>query len=147
MTIEKGKILVWAFKLGLGALLLYAGIMKLLDPAGFAEEISNYRFLPELAPFLAVMLPPVEVLLGCVLVVAGTKNPWLSAAALGTTLLMAVFTVAVTQAVLRGIDTSCGCFGSDSGPITWLTVIRVIGLGVISAWLVRYTIGTQRQLS
>jgi uncharacterized membrane protein YphA (DoxX/SURF4 family) len=140
------KILAWALKLGLGFLLLYAGGMKLLDPSLFAEEIANYRFLPELAPWLAALLPPIEVVLGCTLIAAPTRSPWFSAAAMGATLLMGMFTVAVVQAVLRGIDTDCGCFGSDSGPITWLTVIRVIGLGLASGWLVRYTIGTQRQL-
>jgi hypothetical protein len=111
--------------------------MKLLDPAAFAEEIANYRFLPELAPMLAVILPPVEVVLGITLIIARTRNPWLPAAALASTALMAVFTVAVTQAVLRGIDTGCGCFGAGSGPVTWLTIIRVLGLGAASAWLVR----------
>ena len=66
---------------------------------------------------------------------------------------MAVFSIAVSQAVLRGIDTTCGCFGADSGPITWLTVLRVIGLGGVSGWLVpradarAQTIGTQRQFT
>lgn len=140
MTTERSRgtlIAIWVVKLALGALLVYAGVMKLLGPADFAEEIANYRFLPQLAPFLAVMLPPIEVLLGTVLIVSGARSEWLPAAALGSTLLMAVFTVAVTQAVLRGIDTSCGCFGADSGPITWLTVLRVVGLGAASGWLVR----------
>ena len=43
--------------------LIYAGAMKLLDPSGFAEEIANYRFLPELAPLLAIILPPTELAL------------------------------------------------------------------------------------
>ena len=136
-TEKRIEILRWIVKLLLGGLLLYAGAMKLLDPAGFAEEIANYRFLPEIAPMLAVVLPPVELALGATLIVAGLRNPWLPAAALGSALLMVVFTIAVTQAVLRGIDTSCGCFGTSSGPITWLTVIRVIGLGAASGWLVR----------
>jgi hypothetical protein len=128
---------VWAAKLVIGGVLVYAGLMKLLEPAAFAEEIANYRFLPELAPLLAVILPPVEVAIGAVLIAARLRNPWLPAAALGSTVLMAVFGVAVTQAVLRGIDTSCGCFGADSGPVTWLTVMRVIGLAAASGWLVR----------
>ena len=145
ITDAKSVILPWIIKLALGALLLYAGAMKLLDPAGFAEEIANYRFLPQLAPMLAVILPPIEAALGLTLIFSRLRNPWLPAAALGSALLMAVFTVAVTQAVLRGIDTSCGCFGADSGPVTWLTVMRVIGLGAASGWLLAQTIGTQRQ--
>jgi uncharacterized membrane protein YphA (DoxX/SURF4 family) len=138
MTTDKINAgLRWGIKLVLGGVLLYAGVMKLLDPTGFAEEIANYRFLSELAPVLAVVLPPVEIALGATLILARLSNPWLPAAALGSALLMAVFTIAVAQAVLRGIDTSCGCFGTESGPITWLTVMRVIGLGAASGWLVR----------
>jgi uncharacterized membrane protein YphA (DoxX/SURF4 family) len=134
---NRRSIAVWTIKLLLGGLLLYAGAMKLLDPSAFAEEIANYRFLPQLAPMLAVVLPPIEIALGAVLIGARPKNPWMASAALGSALLMAVFTVAVTQAVLRGIDTNCGCFGTDSGPITWFTVMRVVGLGVVSGWLAR----------
>ena len=138
MSTDKINVaLRWGIKMILGGVLLYAGVMKLLDPTGFAEEIANYRFLSELAPFLAIVLPPVEIALGVTLILTRLSNPWLHAAALGSALLMVVFTIAVTQAVLRGIDTSCGCFGAESGPITWLTVMRVIGLGAASGWLVR----------
>jgi hypothetical protein len=41
---------------------------------------------------------------------------------------MAVFTVAVAQVTVRGINVSCGCFGGDSGPITIATVARDLGL-------------------
>jgi hypothetical protein len=43
-------------------------------------------------------------------------------------LLLAVFTVAVTQVVLRGINIECGCFGGSSGTVTWLTVVRDVAL-------------------
>ena|SRR5687767_13377907 len=127
----------WGIKLILGGVLLYAGAMKLIDPTGFAEEIANYRFLSELAPLLSIVLPPIEIALGATLILARLKSPWLPAAALGSALLMVIFAIAVTQAVLRGIDTSCGCFGAESGPITWFTVLRVIGLGAASGWLIR----------
>jgi hypothetical protein len=37
---------------------------------------------------------------------------------------MLVFTAAVTSAVVRGINISCGCFGAGSSPVTLATVAR-----------------------
>jgi uncharacterized membrane protein YphA (DoxX/SURF4 family) len=119
-TIEVG--LDWLLRLGLGALFIIAALAKLADPGKFAVEIADYRFLPLLAPYLAVMLPGVELVLGVALIVG--RRSWRQAAALGMLLLLAVFTVAVTQVVLRGINVDCGCFGGTSGTVTWLTVGR-----------------------
>ena len=38
------------------------------------------------------------------------------------------FTVAVVAAAARGLDISCGCFGTGSGRVTWLTAARNLGL-------------------
>jgi uncharacterized membrane protein YphA (DoxX/SURF4 family) len=109
-------------RLALGALLVIAGALKLGDPTRFANEITNYRFLPELAPYLAATLPTLEIALGLALVAA--PRPWRRASALATLGLMAIFTVAVTQVVARGINVECGCFGGNSGPVTLLTAGR-----------------------
>lgn len=125
--------LEWALRLGLGGLLVYAGAIKAADPTQFAVEITNYRFLPWLAPWLAVTLPAVEIALGMALIAAPLA--WRRAAALGTAGLMAVFTVAVAQVMARGIDVECGCFGSGTGPVTMLTVARDVALLAAAAAL------------
>jgi len=109
-------------RVALGALFVYAGFMKLGDVSGFIDEIANYRLLPVLAPLLGNTLPTIEVVAGLALVTA--RGPWRDAAALLVTALMAVFTLAVTSAWLRGIDVRCGCFGTGGGPIGLLTVAR-----------------------
>jgi uncharacterized membrane protein YphA (DoxX/SURF4 family) len=116
----------WALRLGIGGLFLYTGIIKLVDPTQFATEIHNYQLFPELAAAGAASLPAIEIALGGA-VLAGTR-PWARAGALGTFLLMAVFTVAVTTVVARGINISCGCFGAGSGPVTLLTIVRDLAL-------------------
>jgi hypothetical protein len=120
------RALEWLLRLALAALLLWAGVAKLGDPAGFAVAITNYHLLPSLAPYVAVTLPTIELVIGAALLVA--PRAWRRAAALCATGLMAVFTVAVAQVVVRGINVSCGCFGGDSGPVTWLTVLRDVAL-------------------
>jgi uncharacterized membrane protein YphA (DoxX/SURF4 family) len=129
--------LAWLLRLGLGALLVTAGLGKLADPTAFAVEVANYRLLPGLAPYLAVTLPGVEIAIGLGLVLL--PAPWRRAAALAATVLMGLFTVAVTQVVARGINVSCGCFGGESGPVTFYTVGRDLALLAASAWLLRLT--------
>jgi hypothetical protein len=51
---------------------------------------------------------------------------------------MAVFAVAIASAVMRGISTSCGCFGpSDHATTSWPEVGRDLGFALIAiviAW-------------
>jgi len=108
----------------LGSLFVLAGILKLRDGGQFAVEIANYQLLPQLAPYLAITLPATEIVAGLALVVPG----WRRAGALVLVGLLLAFTVAVTAVKVRGINIDCGCFGGDSGPITWWTVARDVFL-------------------
>lgn len=127
----KLKWIALALRVGLGALFVIAGALKLGDPMRFAIEVTNYRLLPALAPYLAVILPPVEVVLGLSLI--AMPRTWRRAAALALTALMAVFTVAVAQVVARGINVDCGCFGGASGPVDGWTVARDFALLAVAA--------------
>ncbi len=123
----------WLLRLGLGGLLVAAGLLKLRDPAGFAVEISNYQLLPVMAPYLAAALPATELVLGLGLIV--TPRAWRRAAAAGALLLFAAFTVAVASAYLRGINIACGCFGGGGDAIGPLTLARNLALLVAVAAL------------
>jgi putative oxidoreductase len=105
-----------ALGVGLRLLLAYvflaAGIPKFLDPATFVEHTANYDLLSSFAPIIAVTLPPIEIAVGVVLLLA--PRTWRQAATLITFALMCVFTYAVYQAWRRGIDVECGCFGKGS---------------------------------
>lgn len=120
-------------RLGLAGLFLVAGALKLRDPAGFAQEIANYQLVPGLAPYLAIVLPPAEIVAALTLAVG--PSPWRRAAALLLTGLAALFTFAVAMAAGRGLDISCACFGQGSGAITWLTVARNLLLTAAAATL------------
>ena len=116
----KKNLLFLLLRLGLGALFIYAAFTKVGDLRKFAEEIANYRVLPAaLVPASAAMMPGVELVAGALLCLNWLVRP---AAALLSALL-AVFIVALSQALLRGINLECGCFG---GPelATWGTVAR-----------------------
>ena len=97
----------------------------------FAIEIANYQLVPAVAPYLAPMLPVVELVVGVALVIATVA--WRRAAALAALGLFAAFTVAVASAYFRGINIDCGCFGTGGGPITALTLARNLGLMAAAA--------------
>ncbi|HSI10155.1 MAG: MauE/DoxX family redox-associated membrane protein [Rariglobus sp.] len=102
------RIVIWVLAIALAAILGYAGTAKLRDPAAFATDIENFQLLPPgPSALLAVYLPWLELLLA-----AGLLLPrWRAAAGLLTSLLFAVFTLAVGLAWARGLDITCGCFG------------------------------------
>ncbi len=93
---------------GLGAIFIYAGSMKLLEPKTFAVLIEAYGIVPEslLMP-VAMILPTLEVAAGIGLlfdihgsltVVAG---------------LLVVFIAILSYGLWIGLDVDCGCFGPE----------------------------------
>ncbi len=137
-----GAALRWLtllLRLVVGALFVAAGALKLGDPTAFATEIANYHFLPALAPWLAVTLPPVELVVGAALVIPWAPGPWRRAAALAAMALLVMFTVAIVHVVRAGINVDCGCFGGNSGPITAWTAARDLALLAAAAVVFRGT--------
>lgn len=122
MTNPVGLLLL-AARLGLGALFVVAGVLKLRDPSAFATDIANYQLFAGLAAPLAAILPWAEIVAGLVLLVHPAVG-WRQAAALCIAAMMLVFTAAAGSAMARGLDVSCGCFGSDSSPLTAWTIAR-----------------------
>lgn len=127
------SLLFWLARLVTGVAFMVAGASKLGDPAAFAQEIDHYELLPWLAPYLAVTLPTVELVLGLGLAVGPAV--WHRAAALGCGVCMAGFTFAAGFALYRGLNIDCGCFGSGSGPITSLTIGRDVALLLASLFV------------
>jgi putative oxidoreductase len=136
MTAEKKisfvlEILLLCFRLVLGSIFLYAGIIKVIDPSGFALSIYNYHILPGwlINPF-AIFLPWIEVVVGAALIVGA----FVSGASLIVTGLLFMFAVALAFSLARGLDISCGCFStSQNGDlITWTYLARDVVLLAMS---------------
>ncbi len=118
--------------LAVGAVFVYAGTVKLIDPLHFATEINNYQLVSwPVAVRLAFYLPWLELLLGLALII----HRLFEGAVMLTASLMLIFIVASIIAKARGIDVSCGCFGglSDSLTFTWHLVLDFLLLGALGA--------------
>lgn len=104
------RLTIRACQIAVGAIFLFAALPKIGDVSAFAQQVHNYRLLPiALENLLAMTLPWIELVAGLALVlgIRARAGATLSAG------MMAVFLVAIGQAVARGLDIDCGCFGTS----------------------------------
>ena len=119
----RSKYLAFLFRLILGCVFVYASFDKIGHPAEFARIVYNYHFLPTSAINLfAVILPWIELMCGMALIL----GLFVESASLLIGFLLGIFIVALSSAVIRGLDISCGCFStaSSSEKVVWDTIIR-----------------------
>jgi putative oxidoreductase len=112
-------------RIGLGLLFAWAAVGKLADSVAFADDMANYRVLPAswVAPMTAT-IPGIELTVAALLIV----GLYTRAAATITAGMLLVFTVAIGQALGRGVNLSCGCFGGAPEPASSWTVLRDVAL-------------------
>jgi len=103
------RSILWVFRFVVGGVFIWAGLLKILDPLKFSQNIANYHvFSRDLSFLIALVLPWLEVLCG-ILVILGIFRP---ASSLLLSGLLGVFLILITVTIFRGLDVDCGCFGS-----------------------------------
>lgn len=131
--------LIWTERLArwtLAGIFIAAAVPKILDPAGFALDISHYGIVPDLLVNpMAIVLPWIEAV-GALALLSGFAA---EGALLLINLLMAIFLTALAQAAVRGLDINCGCFGhSEAKGNIAPSLFRDMGflaLGLLAVWL------------
>ena len=99
-----------AFRIGLGAVCLLAGLEKARAPRDFFEGVRQYALIPaRLAPAAGGALIGAELAIG-LLLVSGLV-PALAAA--GAIALFAVFAAALAVSLARSNTAPCHCFGAS----------------------------------
>lgn len=111
----------------IGALFIFSGYVKVVDPQGFAIKISEYfvnlniQFLEPLAFTCAILVIAAEVTMGLCLV-ARTRMVITSWAVL---LFMSFFTLLTLFIAVNGdIVSDCGCFGDAIKLSNWATFFK-----------------------
>jgi len=103
--------LLWPYRIvrfAVAALFIYGGVIKLLDPKGFARIISAYDIVPEvLLPFVAIGLPLVETVAGVALLFDIRGSLAVISGLLG------LFVFVLGYGVLNDMNVDCGCFGAE----------------------------------
>lgn len=127
----------------LGGLFLISGLSKLGQTLQTLAAIYSYQIvLPDaLAWSIAQMLPPLEILLGA-MVIAGL---WQRVTVPFMALLLGLFTALTAQAWWRGLAIDCGCFDweavhptlavlSTAGGSTLRNLVLLALVGLLARW-------------
>jgi uncharacterized membrane protein YphA (DoxX/SURF4 family) len=109
----------------LGCLFIYSSIPKTLHSFEFLSDLYNYELVgPRVGVLVAAVLPWVELVTGACLV----GGCFVGGALLVCCGMALVFIFAISWALWQGLDISCGCFGSGTEKITYMTLLRAIGI-------------------
>ena len=114
-------------RLGAGQVFLFAGLIKIGDPASVAASIHAFGVVPSdsrLISLAAYIIPWTEVIAG-LLLVAGLFT---RAAATVILLMLAGFVALIWNAMSQGKEVECGCFGKIKlfcdGPLGMCNIIQ-----------------------
>tara|TARA_B100000579_G_scaffold430576_1_gene444219 strand:- start:668 stop:1120 length:453 start_codon:yes stop_codon:yes gene_type:complete len=100
------KYLIIFLRLILGAVFLWASFDKIIDPASFAKNISNYHVVPfGLENTVAIILPWLEFFIGTGMILGIMVN----GSIIISSFLLILFNILIAQAILRGFNIECGC--------------------------------------
>jgi uncharacterized membrane protein YphA (DoxX/SURF4 family) len=131
------EIITWFLQLALGSVFIYSGVLKLwkLGPISFTDDIRSFHLLQDpWVAWLAMSLPWLEVFSGLAVIFGPARR--------GGVLIIVVslvaFLAAIVQAMVRGIDIICGCFGHEAhSSDAWELIIRdivLLGVGIYLLW-------------
>jgi uncharacterized membrane protein YphA (DoxX/SURF4 family) len=121
----KNRTVLFVFRIVLGGLFVYAGIVKVLAPLDFAQNIRNYDLVGQSLSFIAaIVLPWLEILAGAFLI-AGI---WQRGAALVISGLLAFFIALTIVTMIRGLDVDCGCFGAIDRKVGLSVIVEDLGM-------------------
>lgn len=124
-------------RLGLAAIWLVSGSIKISDPGQTYVAVQAYEILPAsmISP-VATALPLLELVLGLMLLLGLATR--VAGAASGVLLLVLI--AAIAQAWARNLSIDCGCFGgggqvADGQTSYPLEILRDVGFLVLASWL------------
>lgn len=133
----------FALRVGLGALFLYAGLVKASNSQQFALGLIPFTFLPAHSTgMIAILIAWSEVVAG-VLILLPRINV-IGSLMIGS--LSGLFVVVLSWALWNGIVIPCSCFGDGSTPsqeAMLLAILRDVFLlaGAVAAFLIEWRAG------
>ena len=144
-TVKKNivKFLDFSNLLLISGIFLFAGIMKLVNFGDFPEEIARYHVLPEsLILYAALYLVFFEIFVAIAILIPKFRVN----GAFCVFFLMMLFCLAIIYAMIRGIDVTCGCFGSNGSAFLsngFAFLFRDIILLLMSIRLIYFTLSLE----
>lgn len=134
------EFLLLLIRLFLAAVFTVAAVAKLSDLNGSEKAAKDFGVPEGFAKPFAIVLPFLELLFAVLLVFISTS--WVGA--IGTLLLLLVFTSGMIYQMAKGNAPDCHCFGQlHSEPVSGKSLIRNILLGILAFFVAAR--GTQNQ--
>jgi putative oxidoreductase len=122
MRLQFHPLLLLTLRCLVGGAFIYAGALKVRDPDSFAAAIATFQLLPLASiSLVSLALPIFEILVGSLLITGWQVR----AGALAAFLLGTVFAIGLGQALIRGLDVNCGCFGPEPES-KWQTPLALV---------------------
>ena len=116
----------------LGAIFIFSGVVKIIDPELFYKNILEYRIFPRLVAVAgALYLPWLELFAGIFVLFYAFRKP----ASLLIALLNLFFIIIVSIVLVKGIKPQCGCFGPFSEEASLSLIVRDFVFFVMSLFL------------
>jgi uncharacterized membrane protein YphA (DoxX/SURF4 family) len=125
---------LWLPRLLIAGIFIFAGVIKVIQPDTFFEDVLNYQLLPRSAAWLiAFYLPMLEMVVGIALLF----RPTCRASAWILLLCMILFTTALAFAWVRGLNIECGCFGGliPASHYGWLLTRNLLLISLLG-WII-----------
>ncbi len=131
------KSLITIFRVLIGLLFIFSGLIKANDPLGFGYKLQEYfevfhiGFLNDYATAIAILLCALEIILGgaILLGIRAIQVSW------GLLLLIIFFTFLTFYSAAFDVVKSCGCFG-DAIPLTpWQSFSKDVILLVLIVYI------------
>ncbi|MFI4859762.1 MAG: MauE/DoxX family redox-associated membrane protein, partial [Phycisphaerales bacterium JB063] len=118
-----------------------SGCLKIAEPFHFMSDLMGYDIIPSAwIPYVAGLLPWIEIVVGLALL-TGT---FLGGGVLVSLFLMFGFIFFQASALIRGLDVTCGCFGTSSlsDSVSGWTLARTLGLAALIIPILLWAWGT-----
>jgi uncharacterized membrane protein YphA (DoxX/SURF4 family) len=125
---------------------VFAALPKIKDPIEFGAAIHGFQVIDgALVNWTALTLPWLELIISIGLLMPMIRRA--SGTLIG--LLLVVFITLHASAWQRGLDISCGCFGTGAEPTAdyRLLILRNVVLLALTIWIVRQDFRSQRHAS
>ena len=104
----------------LGGLFIFSSVHKIAAPGEFARAVRDYEMLAVgLSNLFALFVSWSEFVAGTMLLLGVMTKK----AAGAIFILLAMFTVAITATIIRGIAVDCGCFSNEGNHQTDYTLV------------------------
>ena len=123
------------FRIFLGLILAFGGVMKLFDLKSFKFIVMQFGIIPRsLSKYFSYFLPFVEIIVGLALLFKFMFNFFIGL----TLLMMTVYTIGSSLALYqkKKID-NCGCYGTKiKVPLTWRKIVENIAYVLMALYLI-----------